>query len=156
MSTVHTPEASYLTLFEKREELHRILASKQFTNSPKKSRFLEFVSEQTFLGNGDKLNEYLIGVEVYERGVDFNPQRDPIVRVQAYEIRRLLKKYYEEDGKSSPIRMDLPSGHYVPVFARQADFETPAEEVPGLSSPQDERVNARLPWVVAAILAARR
>jgi hypothetical protein len=90
--TTHTTEATHVPLFEKREELRRVLDSKYFTNSPKKTRFLEFVSEQTFMGNGDKLNEYLIGVEVYERGVDFNPQKDPIVRVQAYEIRRLLKK----------------------------------------------------------------
>ena len=107
-----------ISLFEKREELRRVLESKHFTGSPKKTRFLEFVSEQTFLGDGEKLNEYLIGVEVYERGSDFNPQKDPIVRVQAHEIRRQLKKHYEEDGKDRPIRIDLPSGHYVPVFSR--------------------------------------
>lgn len=151
MSTVHTSEPAYLTLLEKREELRRILASKQFTNSPKKTRFLEFVSEQTFLGNGDRLNEYLIGVEVYERGIDFNPQRDPIVRVQAYEIRRLLKRYYEEDGKNSPIRMDLPSGHYVPVFGRQADLELPAEETAALPPPE-KGTQPRLPWVLTAVL----
>ena len=128
MAIVHTSEASHVPTFEKREELHRILESKCFGNSPKKTRFLEFVAEQTFLGNGDKLNEYLIGVEVYERGVDFNPQRDPIVRVQAYEIRRLLKKYYDEDGKKSVLRMDLPSGHYVPIFTRSADRGALAED----------------------------
>jgi len=76
--------------------------------SPKKTRFLEFVSEQAFLGNGDNLNEYLIGVEVYGRGSGFNAQEDPIVRVQAHEIRRSLKQYYEEDGKDSLIRINLP------------------------------------------------
>lgn len=95
-----------------------MLQSKQFVGAPKKSRFLEFVAEQTFLGNGDKLNEYLIGVEVYERGAGFNPQQDPIVRVQAHEIRSALKRYYEENGQKSSLRIDLPSGHYVPVFKR--------------------------------------
>src|SRR5215469_15199417 len=118
LASVHTSAVPHLSLFERRDELRRILDSKYFANSPKKSRFLEFVSEQTFLGNEDKLNEYLIGVEVYERGVDFDPQTDPIVRVQAYEIRRVLKKYYEEEGKDSPIRLDLPAGHYIPVFVR--------------------------------------
>jgi len=127
VASVHTSVAPSISLFEKREELRRVLESKYFTNSPKKTRFLEFVSEQAFLGNGEKLNEYLIGVEVYDRGVDFNPQKDPIVRVQAHEIRRLLEKYYKEDGNSGLIRLDLPSGHYVPVFRRSTSEETAAD-----------------------------
>jgi len=112
VASVHSSVASSISLFEKREELRRVLESKYFANSPKKTRFLEFVSEQAFQGNGEKLNEYLIGVEVYDRGVDFNAQKDPIVRVQAHEIRRLLHKYYEEKG-CGLIRLDLPSGQSV-------------------------------------------
>ncbi len=109
--------------FEKRDELQRILRSKHFAKAEKKARFLEFVTEQTLLGNADKLNEYLIGVDIYERGTDFNPQTDPIVRVQAHHIRRLLQKYYEEDGKDNPIRLDLPAGHYIPQFTHAARGE---------------------------------
>ncbi len=127
VATVHTSVAPSISLFEKREELRRVLESKHFANSPKKTRFLEFVSEQAFLGNGDKLNEYLIGVEVYDRGVDFNPQKDPIVRVQAHEIRRILNKYYEEDGRAGLVRLDLPAGHYVPVFRRSTSNESAAD-----------------------------
>jgi len=143
VSSIHTSTAPHISLFEKREELHRILENKYFVNSPKKTRFLEFVSEQAFLGNGDKLNEYLIGVEVYDRGVDFNPQRDPIVRVQAHEIRRLLKKYYEEDGKSSSIRLDLPSGHYVPVFSRNAEQELVHDDLPAAPVASEGRNSSR-------------
>jgi hypothetical protein len=127
VSSVHTSVAPSISLFEKREELRRVLESKYFANSPKKTRFLEFVSEQAFLGNGEKLNEYLIGVDVYDRGVNFNPQKDPIVRVQAHEIRRLLNKYYEEEGRDGLIHLDLPSGHYVPVFRRSTADESAAE-----------------------------
>jgi len=119
-----------ISLFEKREELRRILESKHFASSPKKSKFLEFVSEQTFVGNGDKLNEYLIGVEVYDRGPEFNSQKDPIVRVQAHEIRRLLKKYYDEEGKDSLMRLDLPAGAYVPVFVRIPTERSDVAELP--------------------------
>lgn len=139
MATVSTSAGSHFTLFEKRDELRRVLGSKYFANSPKKTRFLEFVSEQTLQGNGEKLNEYLIGVEVYERGVDFNPQKDPIVRVQAHEIRRLLKKYYEDEGKDSPVRIDLPSGHYVPVFSRSSSPEMNAVASPGDLTPAVHR-----------------
>lgn len=133
VTSQHSASHFPISLFEKREELRRVLESKNFARAPKKTRFLEFVSEQTFLGNGDNLNEYLIGVEVYGRGVNFNAQDDPIVRVQAHEIRRLLKRYYEEDGQDSLIRIELPPGHYVPIFGRNpagegAEAEPPAEQ----------------------------
>jgi len=126
MAGQHKIATETLSIFEKREELRRVLQSPRFTNAPKKSRFLEFVSEQTLLGNGEKLNEVLIGMEVYDRGADFNPQQDPIVRVQAHDIRRALKKYYEEDGRTSSWRIDLPVGCYMPVFSRA----TPEEQTP--------------------------
>jgi len=129
------PSARPIALSEKREELRRVLESRNFARAPKKTRFLEFVSEQTFLGNGDNLNEYLIGVEVYGRGSGFNAQDDPIVRVQAHEIRRLLKQYYEEEGKLSPIRLELPAGHYVPSFLKTT-IEDAAEEPAPPDEPQ--------------------
>jgi len=148
LASVQTSAPSHIPIYEKREELQRILQSRYFANSPKKTRFLEFVCEQTFLGNGDKLNEYLVGVEVYDRGVDFNPQRDPIVRVQAHEIRRLLKKYYEEQAADSPMRVDLPSGHYYPTFTRTADgWEKPA--------PANQTVESNRPrWELVYFLGA--
>jgi hypothetical protein len=127
MASRNPPESDSLTLYEKRSELKRIFESKYFAKAPKRRRFLEFTSGQVFLGEGSKLNEYLIGVEVYERGPDFDPQQDPIVRVQAHEIRRLLKNYYEEEGKNSPVRVELHPGQYAPVFRRvKIDSEGPA------------------------------
>jgi hypothetical protein len=155
LASVHTSTTPLIPVFERREELRRILDSRYFSNSPKKTRFLEFVSEQTFAGNGEKLNEYLIGVEVYDRGVDFNPQKDPIVRVQAHEIRRLLKKFYEEEGKASSIRLHLPSGHYVPIFTRNIEEEEGQENSSEAETEVPERAAfSRLPWTVAFISAS--
>jgi hypothetical protein len=134
------------SVYEKREELRRVLQSKHFVNSPKKIRFLEFIAEQTFQGNSEKLNEYLIGTEVYDRGTDFDQQRDPIVRVQAHEIRRLLKKYYEEEGDGRVIRMDLPAGHYVPVFSRIEPGET-VEVLPSVALTAAKPANQPGRWL---------
>ena len=131
--------------------MRRVLESKYFATSPKKTRFLEFVCAQAFLGNGEKLNEYLIGVEVYDRGVDFDAQKDPIVRVQAHEIRRLLNKYYEEDGRSGLIRLDLPSGHYLPVFRRSSSDETAIDATAALEGAKAQTPN-RLHLSVTLIL----
>lgn len=142
-----------LSLFEKREELRRVLQSKQFSSAPKRSRFLEFVAEQAFQGNGDKINEYLIGVEVYGRGEGFDPQQDPIVRVQAHEIRRSLRKYYEEDGSQSVLRIDLPSGHYVPSFSRSALVTPEVNEAPAQVL-QNPPVRPQFHWLLTFALAA--
>ncbi len=115
-----------ISLFEKREALRRLLQSRHFAKAKSVSRFLEFVCEQSFLGNSEKLNEYLIGVEIYERGADFDPQQDAIVRVQAHEIRRRLKEYYKDDGKDDPLRLEFPPGRYVPVFSRSEGSPTDA------------------------------
>lgn len=125
--------------YEIREELKRIFQSRPFAKARKRSRFLEFICEQTLQGNAEKLNEYLIGVEVYERGANFNPQADAIVRVQASEIRRALKEYYSEEGRNDLWRIDVPAGAYVPVFTRAAE-EPPAPVHPpetGAGGPPD-------------------
>lgn len=157
MADQYRPAAEPVSLFEKKEELRRILKSRHLANAPKKSRFLEFVCEQTLLGNGEKLNEYLIGVEVYGRGSDFNPQEDPIVRVQAHEIRRSLKSYYEEEGKTSPLRIDLPLGHYVPVFHRAPTEEATGQDAQvvelGTTPRGSERLHYALIFGLAAVCA---
>ncbi len=154
MTASQSPPTPSISLFEKREELRRVLESKHFASAPKKTRFLEFVSEQMFLGNGDKLNEYLIGVEVYDRGPDFDSQKDPIVRVQAHEIRRLLKKYYEEDSRDSLVGIELPAGHYVPTFSRrtleEAPVSEPSSEPSTSASPSGSRFHTALTLTLAA------
>ncbi len=124
-----------ITIFEKREALRRLLESRTFAKARKASRFLEFVCEQSLHGNADKLNEYLIGVEVYERGSDFDPQQDAIVRVQAHEIRRKLREYYQGEGQDDPLRVDIPTGHYVPEFIRANSLPETTAAFPAGTTP---------------------
>jgi len=142
-----------ISAYQKREELRRILQSRHFVRADKKARFLEFVTEETLKGNSGQLNEYLIGIEIYERGPQFNPQTDPIVRVQAHQIRRLLEKYYETDGRDSQLRLELPAGHYVPVF--RSAHEAPLVQIaipPGhRSSWRDPRNLLLLALVIACV-----
>ena len=107
-----------ISRYEVRDQLNRILLSRYFNKAKKKSRFLEFMCEQALLGKAEGVNEYTIGVDIYERAADFNPQEDSIVRVQAHEIRKSLVAYYAEAGREDRLRIDLPSGGYVPVFIR--------------------------------------
>ena len=62
------------------------------------------------------IKEQVLGLEVFDRGHDFNPRLDPIVRVQARNLRSRMAKYYDGPGKYDPIRIELPKGTYIPVF----------------------------------------
>src|SRR3974377_1399410 len=75
-----------------RGQLERILNSKAFARSPRISRFLSFVVEQTLAGQENKLKEYLLGVEVFGRLDSFDPRIDSIVRVEARRLRFKLEK----------------------------------------------------------------
>ena len=68
-------------------QLDKILASAHFAQSRRLSRFLRLVVEETLGGKADRLKEYRIGVEVFDRGTDFDPRLDSIVRMQAAKLR---------------------------------------------------------------------
>jgi eukaryotic-like serine/threonine-protein kinase len=107
-----------------REQLARICKSRGFASAESLRRFLNFVVEKTLQGQGSQLKEYLIGVDVFDRGEKFDPRLDSIVRVQGSKLRSKLREYYEVSGMGDPIRIDLPKGSYAPVFRTNS---TPVE-----------------------------
>ena len=46
---------------------------------------------------------YTIGVEVLRRDIKFDPQLDPIVRVEATRLRRAIERYYSGPGADDPL-----------------------------------------------------
>ena len=99
-----------------RVQLEKILASSGFAHAERKSRFLRFTVESVLAGRGDQIKEYLLGVEVFDREASYNPQIDPIVRVEAGRVRSKLKEYYQTEGQQDPVVIEFPKGSYVPVF----------------------------------------
>ena len=104
-------------------------------------------------GRADRLKEYTIAVEALGRSNDFQPNENPIVRVQASRLRECLKEYYREEGREHPVQIRLPKGQYVPEFRlAPARIETtvPAstEMVPE-QSPAPPPISRRR-WILAA------
>ena len=102
-----------------RHQLRRILNSKTFRQVDRLQSFLTFVVEEMLEGRGDKLKEFLIGVEVFGKEESFDPRMDPLVRVQARRLRARLARYYREEGQNDEIIVELPKGGYEPVFHRR-------------------------------------
>jgi adenylate cyclase len=97
-----------------RAQVERMTASTVLRNSPQLASFLLFVVEAVLRGKAERLKGYTIGVEVLRRDTSFDPQLDPIVRVEATRLRRAIERYYAGPGASDAITISLPRGGYVP------------------------------------------
>jgi hypothetical protein len=94
----------------------KIAASKSFEKSSFLTSFLLYVCEQELCGRGQELNEHQIGVNALGRPATYNPGDDNIVRNYARLLRKRLEEYFKTEGKNEILRVDIPRGHYVPVF----------------------------------------
>jgi TolB-like protein len=108
------PELSASVIYS---QLTRILNSRTLARAGYLTRFLKGCVEQTLAGNSGQLKEIWLGSAVFHRKGEFNPTRDPIVRVQARRLREKLALYYETEGVTDTVRITLPVGSYVPVFS---------------------------------------
>ncbi len=110
---------------EIRAALDRVIASDMLQHSPQLIAFLRFIVQATLRGEGDRIKGYTIGIEALGRGEDFDPQSDPIVRVEAGRLRRALEHYYAGPGAADVVVIDIPRGRYVPTFRRRLGQPVP-------------------------------
>ncbi|PTM39084.1 tetratricopeptide repeat protein [Bosea sp. 124] len=156
-----------------RAGLARALASDAFRAAPQLSAFLGFIVERAIEGRSSELKGYTIAVEAFGRPADFDPQTDPIVRVEAGRLRRTLAQYYAGEGADDPVRIAMPVGGYVPVFERTGQqpaampdreevtvpaaidgsaFEPPVAPEPPPESPPERWLSKRWPVIAGAAL----
>jgi TolB-like protein/tetratricopeptide (TPR) repeat protein len=103
-----------------RAELGRLLASPRFQRAPQLSQLLTFLVEETLADRGADLKEYVIGTRALGRSAGFDPEHDPIVRVQVRQLRARLAACYEDDGRAAELRIEIPKGSYTASFIRTA------------------------------------
>jgi tetratricopeptide (TPR) repeat protein len=141
------------------DALERVLAQPEIARSPQLAQFLSYIVSRTLEGQSQAIKAYSIAVDVFGRPADFDPQNDPIVRVQARRLRALLDEYYSGAGKTEVVRIVLPTGRYVPEFARVA--QSPSESIPVASASaaaEDEKKSRepapwfRKPWLAGIAL----
>jgi Tfp pilus assembly protein PilF/TolB-like protein len=135
--------------------LERILAWPEMMRSPQLAKFLDYIVRRTLDGEEQAIKAYSIAVDVFGRSPDFDPQSDPIVRVQARRLRALLNSYYDANGDSEPLQIRLPTGRYIPEFVviNPAALEVSPAAPPTIpSEPQVQLPLARrLNWWMIAL-----
>ncbi|MHB2168946.1 hypothetical protein [Alsobacter sp. R-9] len=120
-----------------RSQLGRVLASPDFGRSERLSKFLRFIVEETLAGRADRLKAYTIALAVFDRPASFDPQADPLVRIEATRLRRALEHYYLTEGTSDPLIIAVPKGAYVPHIAPR---QNEPDEAPLPLKPQPQAV----------------
>src|SRR5690242_19956068 len=119
-----------------RAELERILHSHEFRATRRSQEFLRYVVENTLAGHSDALKERTIGIDVFARPASYDPSDDATVRVKAGEVRKRLGLYYSTQGAQTLLRIELPSGTYVPEFRPiHREMATAAAPAPAPSEP---------------------
>lgn len=140
-----------------RAALARVLGSDEFVSSPRLADFLRFVVEAKLAGRSEEIKGYTIAVEALGRPSSFDPQTDPIVRVEATRLRRALERYYASVGPEETLEIFIPKGSYVPQFRPRGEPSEPAPEsepsavpvyVPAVSAPK----RRQLGWAVGLLL----
>ncbi|MBS1828264.1 MAG: hypothetical protein JST93_23365 [Acidobacteria bacterium] len=108
-----------------------VLDSPAFRSSHRSSDFLRYVVDTALAGDAHLLKERTIGERIFGRPADYDTGQDSIVRVKANEVRRRLAQYYDLHP-NSPVRIELPTGSYVPAFHTAA----PAVELEVVTEPK--------------------
>jgi hypothetical protein len=111
-------------------ELESILNSPFFRTSNRSKQFLAYVVQHTLEGNHEPLKERTIGAKLFQRPAGYSTGDDPVVRVQAGEVRRRLEQYHHAALNHSPVRIELPVGSYAPEFRWVATTPPPVETAP--------------------------
>jgi TolB-like protein len=139
-----------------RSTLERLLGTQHFSASSRRGQLLRYLVEHTLKGDADKINEYAIGLEVFQRPTSFDPRIESLVRTEFSRLRQRLKDYYAEDGRRDTIVIDFPPRSYVASFTfRDASKlrETTAfpDPAPALELAPPSARRARRIWLIGAI-----
>ena len=92
--------------------LDRLLKSPVFVQAKRQQRLLKYIVAESVAGRGGRITQFSIGVDVFDRGADFDPTTDSAVRVEVGRLRAKLREYYESNPEEHVI-FRLPKGRYV-------------------------------------------
>lgn len=121
-----------------RAELERLLADSRFHITERNRAFLRYIADETFSGQSKGVKAYSIAIDVFGRASNFDPNTDPIVRIEAARLRAALDQYYESHGSPGGVRINLPRGNYIAEFSHIPDDAAVPADDRFLNQPPDE------------------
>lgn len=108
------------------ELVQRINESPHFVGSARLRDFLLHVTVCALRQTPEEATEQQIGIQVFQRIPGFNSSEDSIVRSHARLLRLKLSAYFNAEGAAEPLIIEIPKGHYLPVFLPAPGHEATA------------------------------
>lgn len=161
---MHVREA--LDTEECRALLERIAASSYLRRAARLQELLHYLGRRSLDDQLETLHEQTVGVEVFGRPKGYDTSADNIVRTNISELRRRIEAYFNAEGASEMLTVEIPRWNYVPVFKHRAPVpqisdvgssllkERPAVHDAVAAAPEVTQVSNQHRWMVIALLAA--
>ena len=146
----------------------RVVASPHLSSSPKLCEFFLYVVDCCLRDAPEEATEQQIGVHVFHRIPGYNSSDDSIVRSQARLLRLKLAAYFANEGSSEDTVVEIPKGHYLPVFRPAAHISPtstlvepslhiesdPVDPSPEIASDPPSAPHRKIPWksIAAALV----
>lgn len=91
---------------------------------------------------------------MFNRGDEFDPSQDSMVRVYAHNLRQKLQQFYADLGRDQPSQISIPKGEYRIALVVAEASEPPVAVPAAVSAPavSGRTAGNRLPLAVAAVL----
>jgi hypothetical protein len=128
---------------DKRWELvQRIVRSSLFRRSARLRELLLYLCRRAIQEASPDIHEHEVGAAVFNRTPDYDSSGDPIVRVQASQLRKKLLQYFDSEGIHEELLLEIPKGAYTPVFRHrlQPTSERPATQEPSAPNAKPRKI----------------
>lgn len=106
--------------------IERVVASSHFRGSLRLREFLLYIAECALKETPEAASEQQIGVHVFHRPPGYNSSEDSIVRTHARLLRQKLAEFFATEGAAEPTIIEVPKGHYLPIFRLRQSEPPPA------------------------------
>jgi TolB-like protein len=120
-----------------------LIALPAFSVSRRSCQLLRYLIDRKLAGDAESLNEYAIGLDVFEKPQSFDPRSEATVRVQVSRLRKMLAEYYTGQGANDPWRIVIPPRGYVASI----------EACSAVPVPQAVETRKRFGWWIVAAAA---
>jgi hypothetical protein len=97
-------------------QIDKIVHSQTLRKAESLCKLLRYLAEHSITRPEVPVKEYQIATEVFGRPVNFDPQADSAIRVQAGRLRLKLLDYYTHEGLHDPVVVEMPNGVYAVTF----------------------------------------
>jgi hypothetical protein len=128
---------------EVRDQIEHVITHPAFKSSAHCVKFLRYVIESTLCGEGDRIKERTIGVDVFGRDPDYDVAQDRVVRATAAEVRKRIAQYYYGPDHAKEIRFDFRPGSTSPNSIFQLIHQRSVQNSPTQAWPFPEPLGPR-------------